>query len=63
MKDIYTTDAATFERLQAELEETPVRCDIKISNSLEKGKAKLATFVFKKNRELIGQFDQWVPYF
>ena len=48
MKDIYTTDAATFERLQAELEETPVRCDIKISNSLEKGKAKLATFVFNK---------------
>ena len=32
MKDIYTTDAATFERLQAELEETPVRRDIKISN-------------------------------
>ena len=48
MKDIYTTDAATFERLRAELEETPVRCDIKISNRLEKGKAKLATFVFNK---------------
>ena len=48
MKDIYTTDAATFERLQAELEEAPVRCDIKIPNRLEKGKAKFATFEKKK---------------
>lgn len=48
MKDIYTADAAAFERLRAELEETPVRRDTKESNSLEKGKVKLATFVFNK---------------
>ena len=46
-KDFYVKDTRAFERLKQDLERKPVRKDVKKSASLEKGREKLATFVFR----------------
>ena len=46
VKEFYVKDTRAFERLKQDLERKPVRKDVKKSPSLEKGREKLATFVF-----------------
>lgn len=46
-KEFYVKDTRAFERLKQDLERKPVRKDVKKSPSLEKGREKLATFVFR----------------
>lgn len=45
-KEFYVKDQSAFERLKKELDSAPVRKQVVVSPSLEKGKKKLATFVF-----------------
>ena len=46
-KEFYVKNQDDFERLKKELEHTPVRKQTVESPSLEKGRKKLATFVFR----------------
>lgn len=46
-KDFYVKDQKTFERLKKELESNPMRKQVVESSSLQRGKEKLATFVFR----------------
>lgn len=46
-KDFYVKDQEAFKRLKKELESKPERKQVVESPSLEKGRKKLATFVFR----------------
>lgn len=46
-KDFYVRDEKAFERLRRELDSKPERKQVVESPSLEKGREKLATFVFR----------------
>lgn len=46
-KDFYVRDQKAFERLKKELDKKPERRHIVESPSLQKGREKLATFVFR----------------
>lgn len=46
-KDFYVKDPHAFEKLKKELESGPERKQVVPSPSLEKGREKLATFVFR----------------
>lgn len=46
-KDFYVKDRAAFERLKKDIERKPIRTKVTDSPSLQKGKEKLATFVFR----------------
>lgn len=46
-KDFYVKDPRAFEKLKKELESGPERKQVVQSPSLEKGREKLATFVFR----------------
>lgn len=46
-KDFYVKDDHAFEKLKKELESGPERKQVVRSPSLEKGREKLATFVFR----------------
>ena len=46
-KNFYVKDQKTFERLKKELDSNPMRKQVVESSSLQRGKEKLATFVFR----------------
>ena len=46
-KDFYVKDQAAFEKLREELSKVTPREQASVSPSLQKGKEKLATFVFR----------------
>ena len=46
-KEFYVRDSKSFEKLQKELNNKPTQKQVVESPSLEKGKEKLATFVFR----------------
>lgn len=46
-KDFYVKDRVAFEKLKHELSHVQVRKNVVKSPSIEKGKEKLATFVFR----------------